>query len=247
MDTVEWLVWIIIAGLGIWVVWFYVQSQRTLFIDVKLKSRQKFNNFSPDDYLMNVNETQFKVIASVVDENSNNKYRSVTVRWTYTTPSGRKTYTNSRKYDTTEINEYVEKISPIFDKGKKRIVGLNNFYFNNVRAGKEVNDGIPKIYCYMIYGADHRGLVKVGYAKGSAFNRVKAQVKTAAHMKIDYEILFIMPAICVNGKEFKDHKVHKILRNSGVKNPMGEWFRCSPEIAKKAVEAAQENFPRIVF
>lgn len=245
--VVEWFIWLTIAFIGIGVIQYIVQSRKTLIIPVKLNSRQKFNKFSPDDYLMNVNEEQFKVIASIVDESHPNKYRSLTVTWTYTTPSGKTSHTDSKKYDFSELTDYVKKIGPTFEKGKKRVKALNSFYDERIHKGKEVDDGVPKIYCYMIYGPDHRGLVKVGFAKGSAFNRVKAQVKTAAHMKIDYEILFIMPAICVNGKEFKDHKVHKILRNSGVSNPFGEWFRCSPDIAKKAVESAQMNFPKITL
>lgn len=243
----EIFVWSVITIIGVYVIWHYVQSQKTLVISVKLKSRQKFNNFSPDDYMMNVNEQQFKVVASIVDESNSNKYRNLTLKWNYTTPSGKNSYTDSQKFHFDELKELVDKLAPIFDQGKKRVSGLNRLYEEQIRDGKELADGIPKIYCYMIFGADHRGLVKVGFAKGSAFKRVRNQLKTAAHMKIDYEVLFIMPAVCVNGNEFKDHSVHKILKNSGVSNPMGEWFRCSPEIAKKAVEAAQNNFPKIVF
>lgn len=223
------------GGVKIW------DSLRVLTIVVPpLKSRKAFNEFDPDGYLVQVSQTDFRKIEAMTADGS--KKKVLRIKWSYTTPSGKTSYNDSKKYKLPAIAEYVDKVSPIFNKELDRISGLNKLYAAELESGREVEDSNPKIYCYVIPGSDtHEGLVKVGYAKNNAFKRVEQQFKSAAHLGIKYEILFIMPAVTISGEQFMDHKVHRLLKDLKIENPFGEWFRCSSDVARQAVEAVQMN------
>lgn len=221
------------------------RKKESLVFNLKLKSRKDFDTFNADDYLADIDELRFKAIQGLLDEDNNKK--RLTLKWQYVTPSGKQEHYGSKTYNMRFIREYVDKMAPMFDTGKTRIWALNKQYGEKLVMNKEINDGLPKIYCYTILGDHHEGLVKVGYAKTNARKRIKEQLKTAAHMKIDYKILFIMPALNVTGEHFKDHSVHKLMKNAGIDNPMGEWFDCSAETARKAVESVQMNAKKIMF
>lgn len=248
MITVEHFAELIIFGLiSVFViagVIYIVDEIRSVTIRVKLNSRKEFNNFDPIYFLYDLDARDFERVRALAEGHT--KKTILMVKWSYRTPSGKKTYGAVKRYKMNWVKNYVEERSPVFAYGKERIAGLNSLYANRLSSHREPNDLVPKIYCYSVSGfPDKEGLVKVGYAKNSAHKRVDAQFNTAARLKIDYEIHFIMPAISISREEFLDHKVHKILQNSGVQRVEGEWFRCTPDRAMLAVKAAQLNMGKI--
>lgn len=223
------------GGVKVW------DSLRVLTITVPpLKSRKAFNEFDPDGYLVQVSQIDFRKIEEMTTDGSRKKI--LRVKWGYTTPSGKTSYNDSKKYKLPAVSEYVAKISPMFNEELDKVAGLNRLYAAELLEGREVADSNPKIYCYIIPGSEsHEGLVKVGYAKSNAFKRVEQQFKSAAHLGIEYKILFIMPAVTISGVEFMDHKVHRLMKDLRIENPFGEWFKCSADVAKQAVESVQMN------
>lgn len=217
-----------------------LKKRKTLLIEVKLHTPKEFREFDPEKYLYEIDFDQFQKIHKMIKPKSKKKILKVTYQ--RSTPSGNKTYINSVKYNNNFIQSYVEKMIPVFSDGKQRINALNNMYANHLLNQKELNDKIPKIYCYkLIDTPTHRGTLKVGYAKNSVFKRVQDQLKTAARLKVKYEILLIMPAMTITGKTFMDHTVHKALKNNGIINTEGEWFKCDLETVKKAIKDVQMN------
>lgn len=234
---------LILAGLALIFVFgaalYVTVERRILKLQVKLKSRKLVDAFEPDLYMLSLPEEDFKQLALMLEPNA--KKKSVRLAWSYTTPSGKTTYGNSKKYSLPEVEDFVKKLRLVYGAGKERILGLNELYEEQLKLGRELNDGNPKIYCYSIPSETHRGIVKVGYAKNNAHKRIEDQFKTAARLKIPYKIHFIMPAVTVSGKPFMDHPVHRVLKNAGVPNPEGEWFACSVRTAEQAVMAVQLN------
>lgn len=219
--------------------YFYFESKKLVF-KVRLDSRKQFNDFNPFDYLTTLPEQKFIELQNIVQGLS--KKNKLILKWSYTSPTGRVSLESKRKFTVNDLESYVEKMAPIFKTGSERINGLNKLYAKELEKGREVKDKIPKIYCYKILDSEtHVGLLKVGYAKNNVHRRVKAQFKSAAHLQIPYEILFIMPAMTITGEKFMDHKVHHVLKKQGVNNPMGEWFECSIETAMQAVNEVQFN------
>jgi hypothetical protein len=83
----------------------------------------------------------------------------------------------------------------------------------------------PTIYVYELIGVPtHNGLLKVGYTVRASEKRIDEQTKTAG---IKYKILLEESAMRNDGSAFIDKDVHRILRKKNVKNPDGEWFKCS--------------------
>ena len=91
----------------------------------------------------------------------------------------------------------------------------------------------PTIYAYELIGVStHIGLIKIGYTDRDAQTRIKEQLGTAA---IQYKIVFEDSAMKRDGGSFVDHDIHRILRKKGIKNPEGEWFRCTIDDLKAAI------------
>ena len=108
--------------------------------------------------------------------------------------------------------------------------------------------GEPKIYCYTTpqfsktkwtSDSKQKGLIKVGYTKGSVFERVKGQEEaTKKPVKNPFEILHEELAIKDNGEYFKDNGkggVHEVLEKNGIKRVRGEWFECTVDDVKNAI------------
>lgn len=216
-----------------------VMDRRTLKLSIPLNSRKQINEADPDSYMLSLSEDKAALLASVLDPKS--KQHNAQITWFYSTPAGRTTYSQTVKYSYEEIEGYVEKLKLIYGAGKDKVSGLNKLYKEQLKLGREVYDGNPKIYCYSIPSESHQGIVKVGYAKNNAHKRIEDQFKTAARLKIPYKIHFIMPAVTIDEKPFMDHPVHRVLKNAGVANPEGEWFTCSVRTAEQAVMAVQLN------
>jgi len=102
----------------------------------------------------------------------------------------------------------------------------------------------PTIYAYEDTNPQYAGLLKVGYTTLDAQNRVAQQYPTKRPGKSPYRIVLEKSAMRNDGTVFTDHDVHRMLRLNGMKNPEGEWFRCTVAQVKAAVisvETGQMN------
>jgi hypothetical protein len=99
----------------------------------------------------------------------------------------------------------------------------------------------PTIYAYKDTNPQYEGLLKVGYTTGDVKDRVAQQYPTRRPGKPPYIIVLEKSAMRNDGTVFTDHEVHRALRDIGVKNPKGEWFRCSTEQVKAAVIAVRRG------
>jgi hypothetical protein len=100
-------------------------------------------------------------------------------------------------------------------------------------------DSRPTIYAYEESNPELSGLLKVGYTTGDVQTRVAQQFPILKPGKPPYRIVFEESAMRSDGTVFTDHDVHRMLRLNGVKNPGGEWFRCTVAQLKAAIIAVQ--------
>ena len=100
-------------------------------------------------------------------------------------------------------------------------------------------DSRPTIYAYKDTNPQYAGLLKVGYTTVDAQSRVAQQYPTRKPGNPPYRIVLEEPAMRNDGTVFTDHDVHRYLRIVGVKNPEGEWFKCSVDKVKTAVIAVR--------
>jgi len=102
----------------------------------------------------------------------------------------------------------------------------------------------PTIYAYEDTNPQYTGLLKVGYTTADALSRVAQQYPTLRPGKPPYRIVLEESAMRGDGTVFTDHDVHRMLRLNGIKNPEGEWFRCTAaqvNVAIIAVRTGQLN------
>ena len=99
----------------------------------------------------------------------------------------------------------------------------------------------PTIYAYEDTNPQYSGLLKVGYTTINAQTRVAQQFPILRPGNSPYRIVVEESAMRSDGTTFSDHDVHRYLRIVGVKNPKGEWFRCSAEKIKAAVIAVRSG------
>lgn len=225
------IVVLLIVGFVLW--------RSSFVLKVRVNSKREFNSFDPYAHFSSLSLRDFKKLEKAVSDSSGKK--RVIVEWSFIDSRDVK-LVDSVKFSVSEVKPLVEALSVQSSVGKTKIDTLNKAYAIALSKNKELKDDVPRIYCYEILNSkDHEGLVKVGFASKSALDRVARQVKTAAHVTVEYEVLFIMPALTVSDREFKDYEVHKVLRKFGVRNPMGEWFACDESTARKAVEQVQYN------
>jgi len=92
----------------------------------------------------------------------------------------------------------------------------------------------PKIYVYSIDAPNRKGLLKVGYTTKTAQERIHKQLGITG---LNYIIEHVADAMRNDGTLFTDHDVHRYLKNKGIKNTDGEWFRCSLKEVKAAIVA----------
>jgi len=97
----------------------------------------------------------------------------------------------------------------------------------------------PTIYAYEDTNPDYAGLLKVGYTTVDAQSRVAQQYPTLRPGKPPYRILLEEPAMRNDGTVFTDHDVHRMLRVNGIRNPKGEWFRCTFAQVQAAIIAVR--------
>jgi len=99
----------------------------------------------------------------------------------------------------------------------------------------------PTVYAYEDTNPQYAGLLKVGYTTVDARKRVAQQYPTKKPGKKPYQIVLEESAMRGDGTVFTDHDVHRMLRINGVKNPEGEWFRCTVAEVKSAIIAVRDN------
>ena len=123
------------------------------------------------------------------------------------------------------------------------------------------------IYVFRINDSKHTGCVKIGDAtihtskSYTDFSPNCHELNYAARERIDsytstagiiYELLYTEIAIYNNDKgklkAFRDHKVHDVLKRSGIEvkkfetnKVQNEWFKCDLETAKKAIKAVKDG------
>ncbi len=97
----------------------------------------------------------------------------------------------------------------------------------------------PTIYAYEDTHPQYAGLLKVGYTTVDVQNRVAQQYPTKKPGQPPYRIVLEESAMRNDGTVFTDHDVHRMLRLNGVKNPEGEWFRCTVAQVKAAMIAVR--------
>jgi hypothetical protein len=103
-------------------------------------------------------------------------------------------------------------------------------------------DATPLIYAYEEPDTlKLKGLLKVGYTTRSVFERMREHYPTAQPGKRPYRITLEESAMRNDGTAFGDHDVHRALRESGAKNPAGEWFACTVKQVKAAILAVRNR------
>jgi len=97
----------------------------------------------------------------------------------------------------------------------------------------------PLIYAYEDTNPQYAGLLKVGYTTVDVRDRVAQQYPAKKPGPPPYRIVLEEPAMRNDGTVFTDHEVHRMLRINGIKNPEGEWFRCTADDVKAAIIAVR--------
>ena len=96
----------------------------------------------------------------------------------------------------------------------------------------------PIIYAYS--DTRYPGTLKVGYTTRSVEKRMKEHYPTLVPNP-SWKVELVRSAMRNDGSVFSDKAVHKVLRNSHIANPEGEWFTCDIPTVEKAIEAVRNN------
>lgn len=100
----------------------------------------------------------------------------------------------------------------------------------------------PQIYAYEDSNPLYAGLLKIGYTSGDVEKRVAQQYPTIRPGAKPYKIVFSNTAVRPDGTSFKDHDIHRALKNKSIINEGGEWYRCSVTEVKAAYNAVMERY-----
>ncbi len=96
----------------------------------------------------------------------------------------------------------------------------------------------PTIYAYKLPNDKSReGQLKVGFTTRTAEERIKEQIGAT---RAEFAIVLIESAMRNDGSSFTDCDIHKYLRKKGLKNPDGEWFRCTVSDIKASILAIKK-------
>ncbi len=99
----------------------------------------------------------------------------------------------------------------------------------------------PKIYAYILPSVpDHEGYIKIGYTTRDPEIRIAQQTQTAG---IPHKTLLTVSAFRNDGTVFRDTDVHAVLEHNGFSrmNESREWFKCSIDDVRSAIEAVRER------
>lgn len=105
--------------------------------------------------------------------------------------------------------------------------------------------GHPQIYAYTEPHYKERewegarqgkGLLKIGYTeRKDVLSRIWEQFPTKKADAQPFEVVFVAEALDDKGAVFKDHLLHRLLTERGVRRVHGEWFECTLEELKTLV------------
>lgn len=102
----------------------------------------------------------------------------------------------------------------------------------------------PKIYAYEDTHPQYVDLLKVGYTtQQSVQQRVAQQYPILRPGEKPYRIVLEEPAIRNDGTGFTDHEVHRMLRINGIAHAGGEWFCCTVDQLRAAINAVRDDKP----
>lgn len=96
----------------------------------------------------------------------------------------------------------------------------------------------PIIYAYS--DTRYQGMLKVGFTTRSIDVRMKEHYPTLVPNQ-SWKVELIRTAMRNNGSVFSDKAVHRVLRNTHIPNPEGEWFVCDVRQVEQAIEAVRNN------
>ena len=99
----------------------------------------------------------------------------------------------------------------------------------------------PAIYAYEDTNPQYAGLLKVGYTTRSVKARLGEIYPVRTPGRPPYRIVLEESAMRNDGTVFTDHDVHRMLRINGIRNPEGEWFRCTADQVKAAIIAVSSG------
>lgn len=112
-------------------------------------------------------------------------------------------------------------------------------------------DGVrhPKIYAYTIEkytgtvwqgGRQGAGLIKIGETQRDVSLRIREQLEAVKMPTFTpYQLLLAESAVTQDGRVFTDKEVHRALQRAGVTNVDGEWFECTVEEVKGAIQSVR--------
>jgi hypothetical protein len=97
----------------------------------------------------------------------------------------------------------------------------------------------PTIYAYELPNdSSRKGQLKIGDTNRTVQERIKEQIGAT---RAKFKIVLEDSAMRKDGSSFRDFEIHKYLRNKGIKNTDGEWFRCSVKEVKAAIIAIKKG------
>lgn len=102
-------------------------------------------------------------------------------------------------------------------------------------------DANPTIYAYEDTNPQYKGLLKVGFTNTSAQQRIAQQYPTLRPGELPYKIVFEESAMLNDGSAFTDRDIHRYLIKQGIRNPEGEWFKCSIKEIRGALLALKNG------
>jgi hypothetical protein len=100
-------------------------------------------------------------------------------------------------------------------------------------------EATPTIYAYELPNdSSRKGQLKVGDTNRTAQERIKEQIGAT---RAEFNIVLEESAMRKDGSSFRDYEIHKYLRNKGLKNTDGEWFKCSIKDVQAAILAIKKG------
>ena len=96
----------------------------------------------------------------------------------------------------------------------------------------------PIIYAYS--DTRYPGMLKVGFTTRPVAMRMKEHYPTRVPEQ-SWKVELTLPAMRQDGSVFTDKAVHRVLRNTHVPNPEGEWFACDVRQVIQAIEAVRHH------
>ena len=105
----------------------------------------------------------------------------------------------------------------------------------------EAFKGNPRIYAYSDSREEYSEILKIGYTTQTVEERVKQQYPILTPGNPPYTIHLDESAVREDGSTFTDKDIHRFLKKMGILNPKGEWFKCSIDDVRSAINAIKQG------